>query len=246
MSCLKNICCGITCLCFLQSLQAQNNNPVKKSSSSIRGNIGASTNFYHSNEAFYSRPSFSWNVNGNFVAKINEVTLPFSFVVSQYNKSNVSPYIQAGISPTYKWAKFLVGYRSINFSPLTYGGQTFRGIGVELNPKQFRFAAFYGRLNRAFNQDTSAGRFRAPQYSRTGYGFKIGVGNNTRFLDFIYFHSKDDSGSASLLNPNAKNVFHAQENAVLGTSFKLTMIKKLTWTGRHSDKRLDPKFVIQQ
>ncbi len=215
----------------MYSLQAQNNNPLKKSSSFLRGNIGASSNFYSSNEAFYSRPSFSWNVNGNFVAKINQVTLPFSFVVNQYNNSNVSPYIQGGISPTYKWIKMHLGYRYINFSPLTYGGQTFRGVGIELNPKQFRFAAFYGRLNKSFNEDTSAGRFRSPQYSRKGYGFKIGIGNPSRYLDLIYFHSKDDSTSASLLNPNRKNSFHAQENAVVGASFRLTMIKKLILAG---------------
>ena len=126
MSYFKNICCGIICLCFLHSLQAQNNNPEKKSSSSLRGNVGGSTNFYSSNEAFYSRPSFSWNLNGNFVAKINEVTLPFSFVVSQYNKSNVSPYIQAGISPTYKWARFLVGLQVHQFLAVNLWGPNFQ------------------------------------------------------------------------------------------------------------------------
>ena len=76
-----------------------------------------------------------------------------------------------------------------------------------------------------------ARRSRSPQYSRIGYGFKIGLGNSSRFLDLIYFHAKDNSGSASIVTPVTKNFIHAQENAVLGTSFKLTMIKKLIWTG---------------
>ncbi len=232
MSCFKTICCGIICLCSVQFVQAQNKKgSIKKNAFTIRGTIGASSNFYTSNESFYTRPSFAWNVNGNFVPKINEVSLPLSFIVNQYDKSNTSPHIQIGISPTYKWAKLHLGHRYLHFSPLTYGGQTFKGVGLELNPKQFRFAAFYGRLNKAFNEDTSAGRFRLPQYSRRGYGFKIGIGNSSRFLDVIYFHAKDDSSSASIVNNNTKNFVRAQENAVLGSSFKLTILKKLILTG---------------
>jgi len=227
MSSVKNICCGIICLCYMQFAKAQSNNSVVKTKPVIRGQIGASSNFYSSNERISSRPSFSWNSNGNFIAKVGEVTLPFSFVVNQYGKSNMPVHIQLGISPTYKWSKLHLGYRYINFSPLTYGSQTFKGVGVELNPNQFRFAAFYGRLNKAFNEDTSSDRFRTPQYSRTGYGFKIGVGNSSRFIDVIYFHAKDDSSSARKI----KSTIGAQENAVLGSSFKLTIQKKLIWTG---------------
>lgn len=227
MSSVKNICCGIICLCYVQFAAAQNNKTDSKKKFSLRGQIGTSSNFYSSNETVYTRPSFAWNANGNFVARINQVDLPFSFVVSQYNKSNSPAHIQFGMTPTYKWIKLHLGYRYINFSPLTYGGQTFKGVGIELNPKQFRFAAFYGRLNKAFNEDTSAGRSRAPQYSRKGYGFKIGIGNSSRFLDVIYFHAKDDSSSAT----NFKNSVRAQENSVVGSSFKLTLRKKITWTG---------------
>ena len=227
MSSVKNICCGIICLCFVQFVGAQNNNISLKKKFSIRGQIGASSNFYNSNETVYTRPSYAWNANGNFVARVNQVDLPFSFVVNQYGKSNSPAHIQFGMSPTYKWTKLHLGYRYINFSPLTFGGQTFKGVGIELNPKQFRLAGFYGRLNKAFNEDTSAGRSRAPQYSRIGYGFKIGIGNSSRFLDVIYFHAKDDSSSAT----NIKNSIRAQENAVVGSSFKLTILKKITWTG---------------
>lgn len=227
MSSFKNICCGVTgviCCCYGNLLQAQNNGNAKTTHLTIRGNIGASTNFYSSNEVVYSRPSLGWNVNGNFIAKVNQVTLPFSFVINQYTNSNA--YLQAGISPTYKWAKFHVGDRYIRFSPLTYAGQTFRGVGVELSPKQFRFAAFYGRLNKAINEDTSAGRFRSPQYSRIGYGFKIGIGNSSMFLDVIYFHAKDNRSSAAIFNPNTKNFIKAKENAVLGSSFRFPLLKK--------------------
>jgi len=203
----------------------------KKNPFTISGGIGASANFYTSNEPLYSQTSYSWNVYGNFTPKINKILLPFSFVINQYGNSNRSPYIQMGISPTYKWAKLHLGYHYIRFSPLIYDGQSFRGVGIELNPKLFRFAAFYGKLNKAVNEDTTSGRFRLPQYSRTGYGVKIGIGNLSRYVDLVYFHAKDDSSSASFVKDTTKNYIRAQENAVLGTSFKLTMVKKLILTG---------------
>jgi hypothetical protein len=225
MSPVKNICCGLICLCYVQFAGAQNKPDYKKVS--VRGQIGASSNFYSSNEAVYTRPSFAWNANGNFVARINQVDLPFSFVINHYNNSNSPVHLQFGMSPTYRWTKLHVGYRYLNFSPLTYGNQTFKGVGIELNPKQFRFAAFYGRLNKAHDEDTVSGQLRGPQYSRRGYGLKVGVGNSSRFFDLIYFHAKDDSGSAN----NIKNSIRAQENAVVGSSFKLTILKKMVWTG---------------
>jgi len=231
MSYFKNICCGIICLCYGHLLKAQDNSSEKKSPFTIRGNVGASANFYSSNEVIYTRPSSAYNVYGSFMAKINKVELPFSFVINQYSKSKESPYIQMGISPTYKWAKLHLGYRNIPFSPLTFDGQSFKGVGLELNPEFFRFAAFYGRLNKAVNEDTASGYFRLPQYSRTGYGVKMGIGNSSRFIDLFYFHAKDDSSSASFINNSVKNSIRAQENTVLGTSFKLTMLKKITWRG---------------
>jgi hypothetical protein len=87
------------------------------------------------------------------------------------------------------------------------------------------------------------GRFRFPQYSRKGYGIKIGVGNSSRYLDVIYFHAKNDSNSASVVN---RNFIRAQENAVLGSSFKLTMLKKkMIFTGDMTIRRIDPGFIVQ-
>jgi hypothetical protein len=102
MSYFKNICCVIVGLCCGHLLQAQSNGVGKTNPFTIRGNIGTSANFYGSNETFYSQPSFSWNVNGNFIAKVNAVTLPLSFIVNQYGNSNHPTYFQFGISPTYK------------------------------------------------------------------------------------------------------------------------------------------------
>jgi len=110
MSNRKTICCLILCFSYWHLLQAQNiKDSAKKNPFTISGGIGASANFYTSNEPLYSQTSYSWNVYGNFTPKINKILLPFSFVINQYGNSNRSPYIQMGISPTYKWAKLHLG-----------------------------------------------------------------------------------------------------------------------------------------
>ncbi len=194
----------------------------------LHGNIGASANYYTSNEAVPTRPPWSWNVYGNFSPEVYGIALPASFVINQFGNSYSLPFAQFGISPTYKWAKLHLGYRNIRMSPLVFDGQSFRGVGIELNPGIVRFAAFYGRLNKKINEDTTAGRFTQPQFSRIGYGAKIGVGNKNHYFDLIYFYAKDDTTSASVIN---KTKIQSQENTVLGASFKTTIIKKFILEG---------------
>ncbi|HTQ64379.1 MAG TPA: hypothetical protein VMI12_06250 [Puia sp.] len=194
----------------------------------FHGSIGGGLNFYNSNETSYTRDPFTWNLYGNFTPSIYSVALPFSFVITQYSKSYATPFAQFGISPTYKWIKLHLGYRVIPFSPFTLDGQSFKGVGIELTPKMFRFAAFYGSLNKAISEDTTSGHLAMPQYGRKGYGFKVGVGNDANHFDLIYFHAKDDSGSIKLINQT--EILRPQENSVIGASMKFTFIKKIIWS----------------
>ena len=193
-----------------------------------QGSIGASLNFYNSTEAVYTQPPYAWNVYGNFTGSLLGVSLPVSFVVNQYGKSYTNPFTQFGLSPTYKWIKLHLGYRNILFSPLTFEGQSFKGAGLELTPGILRFAAFAGRLNKAVNEDTTSGRLSMPQFSRKGYGVKLGVGTAANYFDLMYFRASDDSGSAKVLTKLGP--VRPQENAVLGSSFKITLFKKLSLT----------------
>ncbi|MEJ7737485.1 MAG: hypothetical protein WKF97_08675 [Chitinophagaceae bacterium] len=227
--------CAITLCCCLQFLHAQQVPGLnKKNPVILNGSIGASANFYSSNEhdTLYSRPSFAWNTFGNVTFRTKNLTIPASFVINQYSGSKSPAFAQYGISPTSKWAKLHLGYRYIPLSPLIFEGQSFRGAGLELNPGLFRFAAFYGRLNKAVDEDTSRRLFTVPRFARTGYGARIGIGNFSNFFDLVYFHAKDDSNSVSIKKDSLlKRAVKAQENTVLGSSFKLTLIKKIIWTG---------------
>ena len=81
----------------------------------------------------YDRYGFRAGANLNF--DVLGVSAPFSLYYSDKNLLYRLPsYSFAGISPSYRWARFHLGDRNLNFSPYTYSDQTFRGVGVELTP----------------------------------------------------------------------------------------------------------------
>ncbi|HVS96021.1 MAG TPA: hypothetical protein VHE54_06025 [Puia sp.] len=213
------------------ALDAQDLTHVAKAKPfTISGNIGGGMSFYHSTETQYTQPPFAWNLYGNFTPTIYGFSLPFSFVVTQYSNSYTTPFAQFGISPTYKWIRLDLGYRTINMSPLVFGGQSFLGVGLQLNPGKLRFAAFYGSLNKAVSEDTTAGHLAQPQYGRIGYGVRLGVGTEANHFDLLYFHARDDSGSIRLINDTA--AIRPRENTVVGAGFKLSFLKhRIVWTG---------------
>jgi len=218
-------------LLLTATLRAQDISKMAKAKPfTISGSIGGGVTFYHSTENQYTQPPFAWNLYANFTPTVYNFSFPFSFVLTQYSSSYTTPFAQFGVSPTYKWIKLDLGYRTINMSPLVFGGQNFLGAGLELNPGKFRFAAFYGSLNKAVSEDTTSGHLAQPQYGRMGYGIKLGVGTDANHFDLLYFHAHDDSGSIKLINDTA--AIRPQDNTVLGASFKLSFLHhRIIWTG---------------
>lgn len=196
----------------------------------LSGSIGAGTQIYSSNEAYKTRDPFSWNLYGNLTAQIYGVALPFSFVVNQYSRSYSAPFSQFGISPTYKWASLHLGYRHISLSPLVFDGQSFLGVGLELRPGKFEFAGFYGRLNKAISEDTTYGHRMEPQYSRIGYGVKLGFGKEDRKINFHFFHARDEEGSIPVIT-DTLSTLAPQENNVLGSTWAWRIFKGLSFNG---------------
>lgn len=199
------------------------------------GSIGATTSFYHTSGSEPHGNPFNWNINGNVNIKLMEaLDLPFSFTVGKYQSSFTKPYLQFGITPTYKWAKLHLGHRNLNFNPYTLAGHTFLGAGVELNPKKFRFTAMYGRLRPAVEIDTTTNTVVIPSFRRKGYGLKIGYGDEKNYMDLMYFRAKDDPNSIqNWQDPEIKekqgdaNALLPVENNVLGVSAKATLAKHL-------------------
>lgn len=141
---------------------------------------------------------FSWMLHGSAVATVYEVQLPFSFVFSERERGFQQSFNEFGISPSYRWAKLHLGYRSLSWSRYTVNGMRFLGAAVELQPGDFECAAMYGRLARAVEED-AANPLAVPAYTRTGWGVMAKVGNESGFFQISGFWSVDDTTSLKRL-----------------------------------------------
>lgn len=196
----------------------------KSDAVSWRGGIGIGTQLYKAYGIENRTVSPMWNIHGNATVSIKgRFSLPFSFTIGRQGSSGTYPtFKQIGISPTYKWAKFHLGWRSIKMSDYTLSGRTFYGIGVELNPGILRFAAMKGRLNRPLEYAGGINpNVNSHIFKRTAYAAKIGIGTEKNFLDVIYLKAKDDPESITLLRQDS--LPNPAENAILGLNGKLSL-----------------------
>lgn len=181
--------------------------------------------YFHGGEGAPRNQPFGWNASGNLSLSLYGLVIPFSFNLGPEARSFSQPFNRYGLSPHYKWAKLHLGYRSMHFNRYTLAGLQFFGAGIELEPKGFRFAAFYGRFNKAVDRDTLAALVPRPAYRRMGYGVKIGVGGRRDHLDLMLFRAEDDT--TSIVDPGAS--LAPKENLALGLSGRFTVAKRLVW-----------------
>lgn len=183
---------------------------------------------------------FNYQLNASLNLKIAGVNIPFSTNFSNgqfaYNYNlpafKLPRYNFTGISPSYKWATLHVGDRNMTFSPYTLSGHSFRGIGTELKPKKFRFAAMYGRLRRAVAEDFLNPNNIEPVYKRKGWGVSVGYEGEVDNVKLILFQAKDDSTSIPtvLLNPEVR----PSENTILSLVGRKKITDKITVSGDYA------------
>lgn len=168
---------------------------------------------------------------GNINLQAYQFSIPLSFAVSNRNSTFSQPFNQLGMSPKIKWATFHLGYRNLKFSPYVLDGHKILGVGLELNPGKFRFAAVQGRFKREINvaRNIDETLFDSiSQYSRKGYAVKLGVGNKKTFFDLTYLHALDDTLSLSEDKPTA--ITSPESNAVLGLNARVQLSKKIDYS----------------
>ncbi len=160
------------------------------------GGISLSQIAYFSPDTNNNQEPYSWYLSGNLNTSLfGVVSLPFSFAYTNNQATaNLSqPFNRFSLSPSYKWVTTHIGYSSMSFSPYTLAGHEFFGGGLELTPnKSLKFAAMYGRLQKAANGDTLGSD---PSYRRMGGGFKIEYLNKYVDASFNVFKAKEDAGS---------------------------------------------------
>lgn len=166
-----------------------------KENTTVHGSLGTSFTAYNSWGGFSRRDPYNYSLSGNFSVRTLDLELPFSFYITNQNSDFRQPFNQFGLSPKYKGVTAHLGYRSISWSQFSLAGHTFLGAGVEANPGIFRLGFVYGRFRQAIEPGDRDGL--VPSYRRLGYAFKVGVGNEKGFIDFITLRGKDETNSVS-------------------------------------------------
>ncbi len=189
----------------------------------VSGGISTGLNYMDNSNLTDAYKPFSYIVNLRLTPSVYGFSFPFSFSYSQMNRSFSQPFYRFGMSPTYKWVKLNLGYRNTGFSKYTVYGQKSLGVGVELHPGKFRFAAMTGKFHRNKSFRTiNPLPIDQEEYTRKGYAFKIGYGTKKNFFDLIFMQIKDDT---SLFSDTDK--YKPEANAVLSANTKFDITKTL-------------------
>ena len=192
----------------------------------ISGALSVGGNAYSISGAPDRQRPYGWFINLSLTPRVYNFSFPITVVINQQQTLLTDPFTRFGVSPSYKWATLHLGHRNLYFSDFTLSGVTFLGAGLELNPGKFRFGAMYGRFQQAV--ELTGGNYRQPQFERTGYSVRAGVGTDEEYVDLVFFRAEDDPSSLDL--PDTNRTILPQENIALGLTGRLKFIKdKLYW-----------------
>lgn len=214
----------------------------------IKTSGGISVNQVYKDPVAIGENPYSLVLNGNLTTNLYGLSVPLSFVWSNYQWTYTQPFNQFTLSPSYKWVTLHLGYSSMSFSPYSLNGHTFAGVGVDVTPTdKLKISAMYGQLNRSSKGDTLHGL--EPQYQRMGSGFKLQysfekaeVGVNL-FYAADYLHQPVANMDSLGLTP--------QENLIIGTYLSLSLTKSLRFTSDISnsvisnDQRISSAFDLK-
>lgn len=223
----------ITPSVFAQNLEGlKNQKPLRFSSG-----LSLSSSFYDAQGIEARRAPFAWTLTGSPTLEVYGIKVPFSFALSNQNRSFQQPFNRIGLTPQYKWVKVHAGYSSARFSQYTLAGRQFLGGGIELTPGKWRLGYVQGRFQKAVGYDSLAianpnqfpSNVPVPAFSRYGYAAKLGFGTQKSFIDLSYLKAADRESSIQLPQLVAKTLRPA-ENAVLGINTQVAFLKKFTWS----------------
>ncbi len=218
-------------ICFFNNARSQNKN------FKINGGLSATTIFYSAQGIENRKNPFSYILSGNINISGYGVSLPFSFTLNNRKTRFNQPFNQFGMSPSYKWIKIHLGYRSLHFDPFILNGHKILGIGAELTPGILRLGFIYGRFKKESNKAHKINEIQTDsvqQFSRKGYAFKIGIGTKKSFLDFIFLNVSDDTLSLTNFNPKNTPLPSANTAAGFNSHIRLSDMFTLKFNGAYS------------
>lgn len=219
---------------------------LAKDNVKISGGFGGMGTAYVAQGVSQQRDPFFWQLNANVNIQIGSVSIPFSAVMNQQERSFTQPFNQYGLSPRYKWVTTHIGYRSIKFSDFSLSGNQFLGVGVELNPEKgiVRGKAVYGRFARAVDGYFTDGKVVGePSFERWGWGGMVEIGTRKNNVGVTLFRAKDDRHSITefandaTIKPGENMVFGITTNQKL--SKKVTLKGEIDWSAYTKDTRVE-------
>ena len=162
---------------------AQNITEIAKSDPLIiTGSVGTQNTYFHSTAGSAYASPLSNTLFLNLNISMYGFNMPFSLYYSNNNLDFNYPHISFNLSPSYKQWHGHIGRSSAGFSPYVMS-MSYNGVGLEYRTQKFRVGAFYGTLRSAVNDDPTSPSPRNPQYRRIGWGFNIGYGTGSNYLD---------------------------------------------------------------
>ena len=99
---------------------------------------------------------------------------------------------------------------------------SFNGVGLEYNSDRLRIGAFYGKLRSAVNDDPTNPAARTPQYRRMAWGFKVGYGSGTNYVDLYLLRAYD---CLNTVNESWRETISPEENIVVGVKGCVSPLK---------------------
>ncbi len=220
---IKHIIWPLLLLCQLSLLAQQVDSLNKVSPVQLQGSLSVGSFVYHSTRENNPLQPFGYSLNANAQLRIHKWYIPISAALNQQGSSLSTPFNRIGVSPTYKSLRLHLGHTNLNWSPFLLNGATVLGAGAEWTPKSIRMGILHGRL---LNRPRFIGNGpQLPTYRRNFRAYKVGLGTDQSYLDFMLVKGRDDISSLSEEPDSVLAAIPAQENVGIGMDSRFSFAK---------------------
>lgn len=197
------------------------------------GGISFSNELFKGSDSLVTRDPYSFYLNGNLNINVCGIAMPFSFSLSNTQRSFMQPFNRFKLDPSYKWVHLLLGTSSLSYSPYTLAGHTISGAGVELTPGNWYISGIYGRLKKAVEYDPLVDNINTIAYKRMGYAAKVGYNSEKGSYMVTFFHGEDDENSLKQMIP-VEGYITPKRNTAVSLSVNQTFLKYFFIAGEYA------------
>jgi tetratricopeptide (TPR) repeat protein len=138
----------------------------------VGGHASITTDLYAAQGIDARRPGSAWRMSLSPGATLpGGIVVGTDLILSSEQSEFRQNINQLGLNPSWSWGGAHVGDFTRDYSDLTVQGMRVRGLGLDVNPRWFRFSIQGGRLQR-----TVAGNIDGPVYRRSMVAASAGAG----------------------------------------------------------------------